>query len=133
MDDIYIQIAAIVCAAIFLIIAIFQILLALGFPLGDYSWGGFHKGVLPTKLRISSMVSAIFILFIGYVFLKHSKIISIGFNFIPTNIMVWVFTVFLGLNTVGNLISKSRKEKMIMTPLTGIAFLSCLFVSIFSL
>lgn len=130
MDDTYIQIAACISAIIFLVISVFQTLLALGFPLGEYSWGGFHKGVLPKKLRISSMISAIILLIIGFVFLVHSKIILIEIAYL--NIIVWIFTIFLGLNTIGNLASKSKKEKMIMTPLSCIAFLSCLFVAIFS-
>ncbi|MGG3574212.1 hypothetical protein ABES25_04980 [Bacillus gobiensis] len=130
MDDTYIQFAASISAVIFLVISMLQTLLALGFPLGEYSWGGFHKGVLPVKLRIASMISAIILLIIGFVFLIHSKIILIEIT--SLNLIVWIFTVFLGLNTIGNLVSKSKKEKLIMAPLSCIAFISCLFVAIFS-
>jgi hypothetical protein len=131
MDEIYIQTAAIISAVILMTIAIFQILLLLGFPLAEYSWGGKYKGVLPPRLRMMSLLSAILLCLMGIIFLMHTKVLSIGDN-IPTNILVWIITIFLGLNTLGNLASKSKKEKIVMTPLAGIAFVSCLFVSIFS-
>jgi hypothetical protein len=132
MEEIYIQIAAIISAVILMVIAIFQILLFLGFPLGEYSWGGKHKGVLPPLFRIMSLPSAILLFFMGFVFLIHTTVFSIGFSFVPTHSLVWIFTIFLGINTMGNFASKSKKEKLVMTPLSGIAFLSCLSVSIFS-
>jgi hypothetical protein len=131
MEEIYIQTAAIIGAVISMAIAIFQILLLLGFPLAEYSWGGKYKGVLPPRLRIMSLFSAILLCFMGIIFLIHTKVLSSGDD-IPTNIMVWIITIFLGLNTLGNLASKSNKEKIVMTPLAGIAFVSSLFVSIFS-
>jgi hypothetical protein len=129
MTELYIHIAAIISAAIFVGLAVFQVLLSLGFPLGEAAMGGYHK-VFPKKLRIASGVSAIILLFMGFVFLQHAEVISIGFNFISTNVLVWVFTVYLGLNTVANLVSKSKKERIIMTPLSSIAFVLCLFVAV---
>jgi hypothetical protein len=59
-------------------------------------------------------------------------VVPILFDFIFKSILAWVFTVFLGLNTIANFVSQSRKEKIIMTPLSGIGFLSCLFVAVYS-
>jgi hypothetical protein len=132
MEVIYIQIAAIISAVVLMVIAIFQILLLLGFPLGEYSWGGKHKGVLPPLFRMMSLPSAILLIFMGFVFLIHTKVFSMGYTFIPTHSLVWIFTIFLGLNTMGNFASKSKQEKLVMTPVSAIAFLACLTVSIFS-
>lgn len=131
METQYIQIAAIIGTVILTGVAIFQILLLLGFPLGEYSWGGRHKGVLPPIFRWMSLPSAILLLFMGFVLLIHTKVVSISGTLIPTHIWVWIITIFLGLNTLGNLASKSRGEKLVMTPLSGITFVSCLVVSIF--
>ncbi|RLL40372.1 hypothetical protein D8M04_19235 [Oceanobacillus piezotolerans] len=125
MDVVYISTIAV--TIMFVMIAGFQVLLSLGYPVGEFAMGGFYK-VLPKKLRIVSAANAILLLFMGYVFLSHSKIIN-GYPFIPTTILIWIFTIFLGLNTVANLISQSKKEKLVMTPLSSIAFVLCLIIA----
>ncbi|MGM7681204.1 hypothetical protein ACSVDA_03520 [Cytobacillus sp. Hm23] len=119
---------SIIVTIMFVSIAAFQVLLVLGLPLGEYAMGGFYK-VLPKKLRIVSAINAIILLFMGIVFLQHSDLLNI-FNFLPTHILVWIVTVYLGLNTIGNLISRSKKERYVMTPLSSIAFILCLMVSL---
>jgi hypothetical protein len=126
----FIQIAAVIIAIIAGGIAVFQVLLALGYPLAEYSWGGKHKGVLPNQLRLASIPSAVLLLFMGYVFLLHADVIRAGAAALPTQVLVWLFTAFLGLNTLGNLASKSPAEKRVMTPISGIAFLCGLVVVI---
>jgi hypothetical protein len=131
MEEVFIQIAAVISAVIFLGIAIFQVLLSLGYPLGEATMGGYHK-ILPNRLRVASAFSAMILLFMGFVFLQHAKVISTGANFVSTNILVWVITGYLALNTVANLASKSKKERLIMTPISSFAFLLCLFITIAS-
>jgi hypothetical protein len=48
---------ALAATAGFVVIAIFQIALAAGAPLGRASWGGAHAGQLPTGLRVASAVA----------------------------------------------------------------------------
>jgi hypothetical protein len=126
-----IHLAAIISTVTFVGMAIFQVLLSLGFPLGEAAMGGYHK-ILPKPLRFASAVSAIILLFMGFVFLQYAKVVSFGFNELFTNIIVWVITVYLALNTIANLVSKSKKERQIMTPISSIAFILCLFVALFS-
>lgn len=128
METEFVYISSIVVAIMFLSISVFQVLLSLGYPLGEYAMGGFYK-VLPKKLRIVSIINAIILLFMGCVFLQHTDALN-GFNFLPTNILVWVITLFLGLNTIANLISQSKKERFIMTPISSIAFILCLFITL---
>ncbi|MFF2093058.1 hypothetical protein [Paenibacillus sp. NPDC058174] len=128
---IIIQLTAIAAAVILSAVAIFQVLLALGFPLAEYSWGGRHTGVLPLRLRVMSLVSVLFLLLMGVVCLAHA---GVGFGVIaewPTRTILWIFTVFLGLNTLGNMVSKSQKEKLVMTPLSAAACLLCLLLAWF--
>ncbi|MDN3019117.1 hypothetical protein PH210_23370 [Paenibacillus sp. BSR1-1] len=129
MEERSIQIAAIIVAVFSSGIAIFQVLLFLGLPLAEYSWGGKYQGVLPKKMRIMGLPSALLLLFFGFIFLVHTKVLSVEFN-LPTNLFVILITIFMGLNTLGNLASKSKKERIVMTPLAGITFLSCLLVLI---
>ncbi|MBY0155669.1 hypothetical protein AADC60_15685 [Cytobacillus pseudoceanisediminis] len=124
----FVYLLSIIVAIMFISISFFQVLLSLGYPLGEYAMGGYYK-VLPKKLRIVSVINAIILLFMGFVFLQHTDVLS-GFDFLPTNILVWVFTIFLGFNTIANLISRSEKERLIMTPLSGITFILCLFITL---
>lgn len=122
----YIYMSSVIVAILFMVIAIFQVLLSLGCPLGEFAMGGKYK-VLPKKLRIASVVNALVLLFMGFVFLQHTNVL-ISTNFLPTNTLVWIITVFLGMNTLANLISRSKKERLVMTPLSGLAFILCLFI-----
>lgn len=126
MDFVYLS--TIIVTIMFVSIAIFQVLLSLGFPLGEYAMGGYYK-VFPKKLRIASVVNAMILLFMGFVFLQHSNVLN-GVDFLSTHILVWVITIFLGLNTMANLISRSKKERFVMTPLSGFTFILCLFIAL---
>ncbi|MCC3356142.1 hypothetical protein [Bacillus sp. REN16] len=126
MDVVYIL--SIVVAIMFGSIAVFQVLLSLGYPFGEFAMGGYYK-VFPKHLRIASVVNAIILLLMGTVFLQHTGVINV-FHSLPTNLLVWIITIFLGINTIANLISRSKKERMVMTPLSGITFSLCLIIAL---
>ncbi|MDN6640374.1 MAG: hypothetical protein L0L10_06290 [Tetragenococcus sp.] len=121
-------IASIIVAVIFVSLAIFQEFLTLGFPFGEYTLGGKYK-ILPKKLRTVSTMSSLILLFMAVVVLKHAKVFS-GLDFLPTNILMWIITVALGLMTLVNFLSQSKKEKYTMTPLSAITFLLCLYITL---
>ncbi|TDQ41250.1 hypothetical protein [Aureibacillus halotolerans] len=126
MDSDIINILSVIVVIICVAVSVFQMLLSLGFPFGEFAMGGYHR-VLPINLRVVSAMNALILLFMGFVLLQHTKIIN-GLNFLPTNIFVWGITIFLGLNTIANLLSRSKKERFIMTPLSGITFILCLLI-----
>ena len=128
MEADFIYVSAIIVAILFVSIAVFQVLLSLGYPLGEFTMDGYYK-VLPKILRIASVANALILLFMGFVFLQHTNVL-IGLDFLSTNILVWVITIFLGLNTIANLISRSKKERYVMTPLSGFTFILCLFIAL---
>ena len=128
MEVDFIYIAAIIVAILFASIAVFQVLLSLGYPLGEYAMGGYYK-VLPKKLRIAGVINALILVFMGFVFLQHANVLN-GVDFLSTNILVWVITIYLGINTIANLISRSKKERFVMTPLSGFTCILCLFIAL---
>lgn len=128
MEVDFVYISSIIVAIMFVSLAIFQVLLTLGYPFGEFTLGGYYK-ILPKKLRIVSAVSALILLFMGLVFLKHSNVLN-GLDFLPTNILVWIIIISLGFMTLANLISQSKKERHTMTPLSGVAFILCLFIAL---
>jgi len=130
MEVDFIYFSTIVVTILFVSIAFFQVLLSLGFPIGEFALGGYYK-VLPKKLRIVSAVNAMVLVFMSFVFLQHTDVF-IGLSFLPTNILVWIMTIFLAINSIANLFSRSKKERFIMTPLSSIAFILCLFIVLLS-
>ena len=124
-----ILIAAIIAVIIFAVISVFQLLLALGLPLGKLAYGGKYEK-LPTNMRIMSLV-AIGIFALGSIsVLERAGIIIIFNNPIFVLVVVWVIAVYLAFNTLLNAISKSKQEKVIMTPLSLILAICCFIVAI---
>ena len=125
------QIAAWIAAVGFFGIMCFQILLALRFPFGQAAWGGKYR-ILPRSFRIASLLSAVIFIVASIIVLEKADVFSV-FNS-PTVVTygVWIFTAFLGLNTISNFISRSKLEKRIMTPVSLTLGLLCLTVALTS-
>ena len=108
---------AIIGSIAFLIVIVLSILIIMGLPLGELTMGGQYK-VFPKKLRavlISQLLLQIFFLII---LLQKGEIIPLWFSYNTTKIISIVMAIYLSLNTLMNLVSKSKKEKYIMTPLS---------------
>lgn len=113
------MIAAITGSILFGIMAIIYILLVLGFPLGEFAMGGRHK-VLPPKMRALVAVSILIQILGILVLLQGGGVINAGFSPAVVKVLCYVFAVYLSLNTVMNLFSQSKKEKIIVTPMAAI-------------
>src|SRR4028118_1763804 len=61
-----------VAAAGFGVVALFQLLLALGAPWGRAALGGYNEGTLPPELRVVSLVSMALFLGAGFVVLGRA-------------------------------------------------------------
>ena len=112
-----VTIAAVIAVVVFIVVSIIQLLLALGKPLGKLAYGGKYE-TLPNNMRIMS-IGAIGIFALGSIsVLERAGIITILNNPIFVLVIVWIIALYLAFNTVINAISKSMKEKLIMTPLS---------------
>lgn len=122
-------IAALIAVTVFAVVSIIQLLLAVGKPLGKLAYGGKYE-TLPNNMRIMSIV-AIGILTLGAIsVLERAGLITILNNPILTLVIVWIIALYLAFNTLINAISKSMKEKLIMTPLSLISSICCFIVAI---
>jgi hypothetical protein len=111
------QFSALLASAILAGLAIFQAALIAGAPLGRMAWGGAHT-VLPNKLRIASAVSiALYALFV-YTALAKADLAPALINDTVTSVSTWVLTAYFALGIVMNGISRSKPERLIMTPTT---------------
>jgi predicted anti-sigma-YlaC factor YlaD len=106
--------AAVLAATGFVVVAGFQLLLALGVPLGKAAWGG-GQATVPPDLRVASSVSmAVFIgaaLIVlgraGFWGLRLAGIFRVG---------TWLPAVAMGFGAVLNLASSSVWERFIWAP-----------------
>lgn len=121
--------AALIFCSLFALLALFQLALALGAPLGRFAWGGGHKR-LPMPLRIGSMISiALYALFCAIIAERAGLVSLFPWSSVST-IGAWVVTGYLGLGIVMNAISRSKPERYTMTPLVIVLFAMALVVTL---
>jgi hypothetical protein len=121
--------AAAMAAVGFVLVACFQVALALGAPWGKAAWGGAHER-LPNGLRIASSFAVILWLAAALVVLTRA-----GYDWSPLPFSVarwgtWVLVGILLLGTLVNLASRSRLERLTQTPIAAILSILCLLVAL---
>ena len=122
---------AILGPVIFGVIATMTILVACGLPFGEFTMGGQHK-ILPKNLRVAAVISVAIQIFAMIIILQAGDFISLWFSFKVTKYICFFFAAYLSLNTIVNMISKSRKERFVMTPLSLIAGI-CFWITAFQM
>lgn len=108
---------AILGAFTFGIAVIIYVLLVLGFPLGDFALGGKYK-ILPAKYRIICGVSVLIQLFAIMIILQTGDVLPMLFSWNTTKGICFFFAIYLSLNVIMNFLSKSKKEKWIVGPIS---------------
>ena len=116
-------------AVLFGVIAIMTVLVACGLPLGEFTMGGQHK-ILPKNLRVAAVISVAIQIFAMIIILQAGGFIPLWLPFTVTKYICFFFAAYLSLNTIMNIISKSKKEKYVMTPISFIAGI-CFWVTAF--
>ena len=94
---------------------VFHIAIVLGWPLGSYAYGGFYPKELPNSLRVMSGIAIV-------IFILSILVLNYWENW-------WMNLFFLGLfslSTIGNIITKSSKERYLMLPLSSFLVLTFL-------
>ena len=120
--------AAVVALVLLASLAVFQGLLVAGAPLGRFAWGGQNE-VLPTNLRIGSVVSiALYAGFAVLILQAAGSLALLPDGFV--GVAIWVLTGYLVLGIGMNAISRSRPERMVMTPVVAILAAACLVVAL---
>jgi hypothetical protein len=122
---------SIIGSFLFSLILVLYVLLALGLPYGEFAMGGKHK-ILPPRERIMSIISVLIQLFAILILLHGGTIIDLGFSDKAAKVLCYVFAGYLSFNVIINLLSKSRKERLLMTPLSLIIAL-CFWVTAINL
>jgi hypothetical protein len=112
------QLSAILACSLLAGLAVFQGALIAGAPLGRLAWGGRHP-VLPANLRIGSGASIGLYALFAYAALAKAGLGPplIGESF--TSVAMWVMTAYFALGVLMNCISRSKPERLVMTPATA--------------
>ena len=118
-------------AILFGVIATMTVLVACGLPLGEFTMGGQHK-ILPKKLRVVAVISVAIQIFAMIIILQAGGLLPLWLPFKVTKYICFFFAAYLSLNTIMNMISKSKKEKYVMTPLSIIVAI-CFWITAFQM
>ncbi len=109
---------AVAAASGFAGVALFQIALALGAPLGAAAWGG-AESVLSPERRVSSAVAALVLLLAALIVCGRVGMLSTARGWMRVfRVGVWVLVAQMALNTLANLASPSPWERYLMSVLT---------------
>ena len=122
------MVSSLIGACAFSVVIILSFLIILGLPLGELTMGGRYK-VFPKKLRIVLVSQLLLQVFFVIVILQAGGYLPLWFSHKTTRIILIVMAVYLSLNVLMNLASKSRKERLIMTPLSLIAAV-CFWITV---
>jgi len=109
-------------------IALFQLALALGAPLGRAAWGGTHVGMLPIELRVASGVAVLVWTCAALVVLRRAGLALLAMPMPVARWGTWVLFGLLLLGTLMNVASSSAWERYFWAPyaliLAGLCFLA---------
>ena len=106
--------AALLFAFVIAALAVFQIALALGAPLGRFAWGG-AQARLPVELRIGRGVSLFIYGACAGIVLDRAGLVDVVADDV-SRVGVWVVAGFMSLGVAMNAISRSKPERFTMTP-----------------
>ena len=109
-------------------LALFQVALISGAPIGRFAWGGSHE-ILPLALRIASGSSIVLYACFVFILLSKANIIAgLGdSSFIA--IVIWVIAAYFCLGVVMNALSRSRPERILMTPVASVLAIAFVYIA----
>lgn len=121
-----ITVAALVFTGILAALAVLQLALVAGAPLGEFAWGGADR-VLPARKRIGSAVAIVLYALFAWLFLMRAGLLPLVWSELVVVVGCWVIVAYLALGAAMNAVSRSPKERFTMTPVT-LVLLACAIV-----
>ncbi|MCU1571154.1 MAG: hypothetical protein JWR33_1895 [Naasia sp.] len=109
-------VVALVFCSLLAALALFQVALIAGAPLGQFAWGG-QDVVLPRNKRLGSVVSIVLYALFAYLALEKERYAG-GDEPAIVSIAMWVIAGYLVLGIALNALSRSRRERIMMVPVS---------------
>lgn len=118
-----VEILASIAAALFVGLAAFQVVLALGAPFGHYAYGGRVADPgepLPGRWRVASAVAAVILLGFAWVMLARGGVITTTLDESVLTVLAWMVVAYMALNTAANLAAPHPIERYVFGSITGV-------------
>ena len=100
-------------------LAVFQVALACGAPLGRFAWGGQHR-VLPTRLRLGSLSSVLIYALIAAIVTARAGLVDVDVSDRVVQVAAWGVAAYFLLGVGVDAASRSKPERTVMTPLCAV-------------
>jgi len=124
-----IHLTANVATFFFVVTIMIQIFLAAGVLPISLAWGGQAPQLTPT-LQIASVISAMILGVFIYVIRSRAGLVGHGSVSAAVKLGAWIITVFMALNTLGNVTSSNSIEKFAFAAVTFTLSVACLLISV---
>lgn len=121
--------AALVAVVLLAGLAVLQLALLAGAPLGHLAWGGGHR-VLPTRLRVGSAVALVLYALVALVIWGSAVRLSVPGGAAGADLGIWLLTAYFCVAVVLNAASRSRPERLLMTPVALVLAACCLVIAL---
>jgi hypothetical protein len=118
---------ALALTVVLAVLAVFQVALVFGAPLGRFAWGGQHR-VLPARLRIGSAVAILIYALIAVIAWDRVGAIEV-FPEPFSEVAMWVVFAYFTLGIVLNAISRSKPERYAMVPVSIVLAVLSFFIA----
>ena len=122
--------AAYLLVAIQICVALFQLALTLGAPMGEYTMGGQNVGRLPSKYRVGAAISMVVNLAIAGHYLAQTGFVQPLLPAQANQLVNWSLVAFTALGLVMNSISRSKKERQMWVPVLLLSVLCAVIVAL---
>lgn len=122
--------AAFILVVVQIVVALFQLALVLGAPMGEYTLGGQTQGKLSAKLRFVSAISLLVNIAIAGHCLAQTGAIPMLLPADLNQIANWVLVVFTASGLVMNSLSRSKKERRMWVPVLLLSVTCAVVVAI---
>ncbi|PSK93694.1 hypothetical protein CLV63_116101 [Murinocardiopsis flavida] len=116
-----------VALAVLIGLAVMQVLIIAGRPVGEYAWGGQHRVATP---RLRRAAAAAIVLYVGFALLLMSRAgVLPGGSTGVIVVATWVLFAYCAVAIVPNSISRSRRERLVQTPVSIVLAFSVLVIA----
>ena len=121
-------ISAYIFSALTAVVVLFQFALALGAPWGEMAMGGKFPGRYPPRMRVAALIQMVPLTLILLVVLTRAGLVFDEY-FELSKSVIWFVVAYMALGTVLNIITPSKKERMLWAPVAVVLLICSFFVA----
>jgi hypothetical protein len=121
-------ILALVACGLLCCLAVFQLLLVAGAPLGRFAWGG-ESDILPSRLRSRSVAAVVVYVIFAMVILQAVGIVTVMDGLVG-QVAIYLVAACFFAGFIVSAMSRSPSERALMTPTSLVLAALCLIVAV---